>query len=66
MTHPKDEEPAIGDADASSLSEKESAAVHVFEGSDGVTEHDLATLRQVPDRFPLAAWLVVIVEFAER
>jgi proton-dependent oligopeptide transporter, POT family len=66
MAHPKDKEPDIGDADASSLSEKDSAAIHVFEGSEGVTEHDLATLRQVPDRVPLAAWLVVIVEFAER
>lgn len=36
------------------------------EGSEGVTEHELATLRHVADRLPAAAWLVVIVEFAER
>lgn len=38
----------------------------IIEGSEGVTEYELATLRQVPDRLPLASWLVVIVEFAER
>ncbi|KAF8651146.1 hypothetical protein AX16_004848 [Volvariella volvacea WC 439] len=37
-----------------------------IEGSEGVTEHDLATLRHVADRLPITAWLVVIVEFAER
>ncbi|KAF5321053.1 hypothetical protein D9619_000104 [Psilocybe cf. subviscida] len=35
-------------------------------GSEGVTQHDLDTLRIVPDRLPYTAWLVVIVEFAER
>jgi len=35
-------------------------------GSEGVTQHDLDTLRHVADRLPAAAWLVAIVEFAER
>lgn len=36
------------------------------EGSDDVTEQELATLRHVPDRLPYVAWLIVVVEFAER
>lgn len=38
----------------------------IIEGSEDVTEHELATLRHVADRLPITAWLVVIVEFAER
>lgn len=38
----------------------------IIEGSEGVTHHDFDTLRHVADSFPLTAWLVVIVEFAER
>ncbi|EDR15520.1 peptide/h+ symporter protein [Laccaria bicolor S238N-H82] len=38
----------------------------IIEGSEGVTQHDLDTLRHVADRLPYTAWLVVIVEFAER
>ncbi|CAL1711653.1 unnamed protein product [Somion occarium] len=38
----------------------------VIEGSEGVTEHELHTLRHVPDTLPYASFLVVIVEFAER
>jgi len=38
----------------------------IIVGSEGVTEHELATLRHVADRLPYTAWLVVIVEFAER
>ncbi|RDB19891.1 Peptide transporter PTR2 [Hypsizygus marmoreus] len=38
----------------------------IVEGSEGVTEHELATLRHVADRLPYTSWLVVIVEFAER
>lgn len=37
-----------------------------IEGSEGVTQHDLDTLRHVGDRLPYSAWLVVTVEFAER
>ncbi|KAF9476780.1 peptide transporter PTR2B [Pholiota conissans] len=37
-----------------------------IEGSEGVTQHDLDTLRHVGDRLPYSAWLVVSVEFAER
>jgi len=38
----------------------------VIEGSEGVTQHEFDTLRHVADRLPISAWLVVIVEFAER
>lgn len=34
--------------------------------SEGVTHEELRTLRNVPDRLPITAWLVVVVEFAER
>jgi POT family proton-dependent oligopeptide transporter len=34
--------------------------------SEGVTHEELRSLRNVPDRLPLTAWLVIIVEFAER
>jgi len=36
------------------------------EGSEGVTHEELSTLRHLPDAFPFAAFLVVVVEFAER
>ena len=35
-------------------------------GSEGVTQHDLDTLRHVADRLPASTWLVAIVELAER
>ncbi|KAF8869773.1 peptide/h+ symporter protein [Infundibulicybe gibba] len=38
----------------------------IVEGSEGVTQHELDTLRPVADRLPYTAWLVVVVEFAER
>ncbi|TFK20581.1 peptide transporter PTR2B [Coprinopsis marcescibilis] len=38
----------------------------LVEGSEGVTKHELDTLRHVADKFPYAAWLIVIVELAER
>jgi len=38
----------------------------IIEGSEGVTQHEFDTLRKVSDSMPLAAWLVVIVELAER
>jgi proton-dependent oligopeptide transporter, POT family len=34
--------------------------------SENVTQHEFETLRHVGDTLPYAAWLVVIVEFAER
>lgn len=37
-----------------------------IEGSEGVTQKDLDTYRHVADRLPYSAWLVLIVEFAER
>lgn len=38
----------------------------IVEGSEGVTEHELLTLRHVADKLPYTAWFVVVVEFAER
>ena len=38
----------------------------VIPGSEGVTQHDMDTLRHTADRLPFTAWLVVTVEFAER
>ncbi|EKM79735.1 hypothetical protein AGABI1DRAFT_113048 [Agaricus bisporus var. burnettii JB137-S8] len=38
----------------------------IIEGSEGVTQKDLDTYRHVADRLPYSAWLVLIVEFAER
>jgi hypothetical protein len=34
--------------------------------SDDITEEELATLRRVPDKIPMSAWFVVIVELCER
>ncbi|KAG6915913.1 hypothetical protein DXG01_009283 [Tephrocybe rancida] len=57
-------------AHALSLDEKHSQSElegsSIVDGSEGVTEHELATLRHVADRLPYTAWLVVMVEFAER
>ena len=36
------------------------------EGSEGVTHEELTALRNLPDSIPFAAFLVVVVEFAER
>lgn len=36
------------------------------EGSEGVTAHELATLRHVRDSLPYSSFLVAFVEFAER
>ncbi|KAK7691936.1 hypothetical protein QCA50_005341 [Cerrena zonata] len=38
----------------------------IIEGSEGVTEHEYATLRKVSDTLPYASFLVAFVEFAER
>ncbi|KAH6913719.1 peptide transporter PTR2B, partial [Coprinopsis sp. MPI-PUGE-AT-0042] len=38
----------------------------LMEGSEGVTHHEFETLRHVSDRFPIATWMIVVVEFAER
>ena len=45
---------------------READGTSIVEGSEGVTEYELATLRHVPDRLPYTSWLVVVVEFAER
>ncbi|KAJ7702660.1 peptide/h+ symporter protein [Mycena rosella] len=52
-----DEPKHLSDADSSDS---------VLENSDGVTQHDLATLRHVRDRVPWQAFSVAVVEFAER
>jgi proton-dependent oligopeptide transporter, POT family len=70
MAEKTEEKPAIARANSlekvDHYSISESAISGVLEGSEGVTQHDLDTLRHVSDKFPMAAWLVVIVEFAER
>ncbi|KAH6913723.1 peptide transporter PTR2B [Coprinopsis sp. MPI-PUGE-AT-0042] len=38
----------------------------LMEGSEGVTHHEFETLRHVSDSFPVATWMIVVVEFAER
>jgi hypothetical protein len=43
-----------------------SDADSVLENSEGVTEHELATLRHVRDKMPWQAFSVAAVEFAER
>lgn len=39
---------------------------HTLEGSEGVTEHELATLRHVSDKIPYTSFLVAVAEFSER
>ncbi|KAJ7752199.1 peptide/h+ symporter protein [Mycena maculata] len=38
----------------------------ILENSEGVTQHELATLRHVRDKIPWPAFTVAVVEFAER
>jgi proton-dependent oligopeptide transporter, POT family len=65
---PVDEKVAVDRAP--SLDEKYSVDSHdpnrLMEGSEGVTHHEFETLRHVADRFPVATWMIVVVEFAER
>ncbi|KAG2014148.1 peptide transporter PTR2B [Coprinopsis cinerea AmutBmut pab1-1] len=57
----------LGVVHAPSIDESlESDPNKIIVGSEGVTQGEFDTLRHVSDSFPLAAWLVVIVEFAER
>lgn len=59
-------------AKTASLDEKKTFEAESHSGDDyipnseGVTIHEYETLRHVGDRLPMSAWLVVIVEFAER
>ncbi len=48
------------------LHSESAAGDDIIPGSEGVTEHEYATLRRVSDRLPYSAWLVVLVESAER
>ncbi|KDR84459.1 hypothetical protein GALMADRAFT_206075 [Galerina marginata CBS 339.88] len=59
----------IDEKEASSLDDKlydRESDDGLIEGSEGVTQHDLDTLRHVSDKLPMAAWLVVFVELSER
>ncbi|KAF8076961.1 peptide/h+ symporter protein [Lyophyllum atratum] len=56
----------VGSLDEKHQFQGEADGSSIIAGSEGVTEHELATLRHVADRLPYTAWLVVIVEFAER
>ncbi|KAJ7155693.1 peptide/h+ symporter protein [Mycena filopes] len=47
-------------------SDSHDSADSVLENSEGVTQHDLDTLRHVRDKMPWAAFLIATVEFAER
>ena len=38
----------------------------IVPGSEGVTFHEMDTLRHVPDKINIASFLVIIVEFSER
>ncbi|KAJ6537822.1 peptide/h+ symporter protein [Mycena capillaripes] len=64
--------PAVHTADRDSLGDEPKAispvesSESVLENSNGVTQHDLATLRHVRDRIPWQAFTVAVVEFAER
>jgi hypothetical protein len=70
MTEKTDNNPVIARADSFAKlvnsNTSDSAVGGVLEGSEGVTQHDLGTLRHVSDKLPMSAWLVVLVEFAER
>ncbi|KAJ7458579.1 peptide/h+ symporter protein [Mycena latifolia] len=52
-------------ADSKHLSDVDSNK-SVLENSEGVTQHELATLRHIRDKIPWQAFTVAVVEFAER
>jgi proton-dependent oligopeptide transporter, POT family len=74
MTDATDKSLGIVLARVSTLEEKKMAEDHAgsdqheeyIPNSENVTQHEFNTLRHVGDRLPMAAWLVVFVEFAER
>jgi proton-dependent oligopeptide transporter, POT family len=73
MTDAGDTSLGIALARVSTLEEKKVVEDHsgsdheeYIPNSENVTQHELDTLRHVGDRLPLATWLVVWVEFAER
>lgn len=62
-----DAAPAHGEVVDEKKPEPSLASTGTFvEGSEGVTHEELSTLRHLPDTLPFAAFLVVVVEFAER
>ena len=48
------------------LDDEHLAPEEYIPNSENVTKHEYDTLRHVGDHLPITAWLVVIVEFAER
>ncbi|KAJ6609510.1 peptide/h+ symporter protein [Mycena sp. CBHHK59/15] len=61
-----EKKPALHTDKASFVNDNHSDAKSIVENSEGVTEHDLATLRHVRDKMPWQAFSVAAVEFAER
>ncbi|KAF7300273.1 Peptide/h+ symporter protein [Mycena kentingensis (nom. inval.)] len=63
------EKPVVVDekvSETGSIAPSLNSPTGIIEGSEGVTEEDLATLRQVRDKIPWPAFSVAFVEFAER
>jgi len=70
---PSDRVPDVAHARGETIDGKELESSHAsvadgsfIEGSEGVTHEELATLRHLPNSIPFTAFLIVIVEFAER
>ncbi|PVF97460.1 PTR2-domain-containing protein [Serendipita vermifera] len=72
MTDQTDRSEGVALAKVSTLDEKKAVdgvygkPDEYIPNSEGVTQHEYDTLQHVGDALPLSAWLVVIVEFAER
>ena len=71
LSHPTDS--ALDAAHDEAVDEKKLDSSHAsvvtgtfVEGSEAVTHEELSALRHLPDALPFAAFLVVVVEFAER
>jgi len=58
----------VATLDEKKMVEDESSHGHeeYIPNSEGVTQHELDTLRHVADRLPMSAFLVAFVELAER
>ncbi|KAJ7081198.1 peptide/h+ symporter protein [Mycena belliarum] len=57
---------AADNASIAKGSAADSDALSIIPNSEGVTEHELATLRHVRDKMPWQAFSIAVVEFAER
>ncbi|KAF9034058.1 peptide/h+ symporter protein [Panaeolus papilionaceus] len=63
----KSHEKALANAkEVASIDDEKFDNQSFIEGSEGVTQQDLDTYRHVSDKLPWSAWLVILVEFAER